>query len=94
MRRPVPASRWSAARLFRLLEVHPGPDLDVSAAASLVGVAPSQARRDLAELVRAHLVTEPRTGWFAFHDLLRAYAIEHCRDLAADERSLEQPRRS
>ena len=69
----------SAARLFRLLEVHPGPDLDVSAAASLVGVAPSQARRDLAELVRAHLVTEPRTGWFAFHDLLRAYAGELAR---------------
>src|SRR6185295_6755063 len=61
------------------LEVHPGPDLDVSAAASLVGVAPSQARRDLAELVRAHLVTEPRTGWFAFHDLLRAYAGELAR---------------
>jgi DNA-binding SARP family transcriptional activator/tetratricopeptide (TPR) repeat protein len=65
-----------AARLFRLLGVHPGPDIDTEAAASLAGVAPSTVRRHLAELSRAHLVTEHRTGRFAFHDLLRAYAGE------------------
>jgi DNA-binding SARP family transcriptional activator/tetratricopeptide (TPR) repeat protein len=65
-----------AARLFRLLAVHPGPDIDAETAASLAGVPPVRVRRHLAELARAHLVTEPRAGWFAFHDLLRAYAAE------------------
>lgn len=33
-----------AARMFRLLGLHPGPDISVSAAASLAGVAEPQAR--------------------------------------------------
>ena len=35
-----------------------------------------QARRLLAELARAHLLTEHAPGRYAFHDLLRAYAAE------------------
>jgi DNA-binding SARP family transcriptional activator/tetratricopeptide (TPR) repeat protein len=66
----------AAARLFRLLGLHPGPDIDTAAAASLTAVPPPQARRHLAELARAHLVTEHVAGRFAFHDLLRAYAGE------------------
>jgi hypothetical protein len=66
----------SAARLFRLLGVHPGPDLSVSAAASLAGMTPAGVRPILAELVRAHLVTERVPGRYALHDLLRAYARE------------------
>ncbi|MEU3463647.1 BTAD domain-containing putative transcriptional regulator [Streptomyces sp. NPDC006733] len=65
-----------AARLFRLLGVHPGPDISVPAAAGLAGVPPAAARAALAELTRAHLLTEQATGRFAFHDLLRAYAAE------------------
>jgi tetratricopeptide (TPR) repeat protein/transcriptional regulator with XRE-family HTH domain len=65
-----------AARLFRLLGVHPGPDLTASAAASLAGIPPAQARPVLAELVRAHLVTGRADGRYALHDLLRAYAGE------------------
>ncbi len=65
-----------AARLFRLLGVHPGPELSVSAAASLAGLAPAQVRPMLAELVRVHLVTERLGGRYAAHDLLRAYAGE------------------
>jgi DNA-binding SARP family transcriptional activator len=65
-----------AARLFRLLGVHPGPDISAAAAASLAGLSPSAVRRPLAELARAHLVTERAPGRFAFHDLLRAYAAE------------------
>jgi len=65
-----------AARLFRLLGVHPGPDLSASAAASLAGTAPGQARPLLTELIQAHLVTEPVPGRYALHDLLRAYAGE------------------
>ena len=54
-----------AARLFRLLGVHPGPDLSLSAAASLAGIPAAEVRPRLAELVRAHLVTEPVPGRYA-----------------------------
>ncbi|MBU2668099.1 helix-turn-helix transcriptional regulator [Actinoplanes bogorensis] len=65
-----------AARLFRLLAVHPGPDLPVEAAASLAGVELRAARAGLAELIRFHLVREHRPGRYELHDLLRAYAAE------------------
>ena len=65
-----------AARLFRLLGLHPGPDITVAAAASLAGIAPERARVLLAELARAHLLTEHSPGRYALHDLLRAYATE------------------
>jgi tetratricopeptide (TPR) repeat protein len=65
-----------AARMFRLLGVHPGPDVSAHAAASLAGVALGSARAMLAELTRASLLTEDVSGRFTFHDLLRAYAAE------------------
>ncbi len=73
-------SYWSltpaAARMFRLLGVHPGPDISIPAAASLAGVSCYEARILLAELEHLHLVMEPVPGRFAFHDLMRAYAAE------------------
>jgi tetratricopeptide (TPR) repeat protein len=66
----------ATARLFRLLGLHPGPDLAAPAAASLAGIPLAQARPQLAELTRAHLLTEHKPGRYAFHDLLRAYAAE------------------
>ena len=77
-----------AARLFRLLGVHAGPDIATSSAASLAGVPLAQARRQLGNLVRAHLLTEWAPGRFALHDLLRAYASELAAtyDTAADRR--------
>ncbi|MBD0736087.1 hypothetical protein BGM09_23500 [Streptomyces sp. CBMA29] len=63
-------------RMFRLLSVHPGPDITVPAAASLTGVTVTEARRALYDLTRAHLVMEHVPGRFTFHDLLRAYAGE------------------
>ena len=68
-----------AAWLFRLLGLHPGPDTTAWAAASLAALPAGQAREGLAELAQAHLVTESSPGRFAFHDLLRAYAIERSR---------------
>jgi DNA-binding SARP family transcriptional activator/tetratricopeptide (TPR) repeat protein len=65
-----------AARLFRLLALDPGPDISTPAAASLAGVAPNGLRPPLAELTRAHLLTEHAPGRYTFHDLLRAYAAE------------------
>jgi tetratricopeptide (TPR) repeat protein len=66
----------AAARMFRLLGLHPGPDIALGAAASLAAVPPGQARALLAELTRAHLLAEHAPGRYAFHDLLRAYASE------------------
>jgi len=66
----------AAARLFRLLGLHPGPDVTVSAAASLAGLPLERTRPLLAQLARAHLLTEKTAGRFSAHDLLRAYAAE------------------
>jgi len=66
----------AAARLFRLLGLHPGPDIGLAAAASLAAAEPDQARAPLAELTRAHLLAEHAPGRYACHDLLRSYAAE------------------
>jgi tetratricopeptide (TPR) repeat protein len=65
-----------AARLFRLLGLHPGPDISVDAAASLAGISPVQVRALLSELNRVHLLAEHWPGRYTCHDLLRAYAAE------------------
>ncbi|MFJ3673871.1 BTAD domain-containing putative transcriptional regulator [Streptomyces sp. NPDC090106] len=65
-----------AARLFRLLALHPGPDVTVPAAASLGGHSVLYTRHLLAELFQAHLLNEETPGRYFFHDLLRAYATE------------------
>ncbi|MFJ8105886.1 BTAD domain-containing putative transcriptional regulator [Streptomyces sp. NPDC096132] len=65
-----------AARLFRLLGLHPGPDITLPAAASLAGLTVPHTRRLLSELTQTHLVDEHVPGRYAFHDLLRAYATE------------------
>jgi DNA-binding SARP family transcriptional activator/tetratricopeptide (TPR) repeat protein len=67
--------RPAAARLFRLLGAHPGPDIGLPAAASLAGQPVAAVRPLLAELTRAHLL-ERTPVRYAFHDLLRAYARE------------------
>ena len=63
-------------RCFMLLGIHPGPDITWPATVSLTGLDPRTARRALAELVTASLLTEQQPGRWAFHDLLRAYAAE------------------
>jgi DNA-binding SARP family transcriptional activator/Tfp pilus assembly protein PilF len=73
-----------AARMFRLLGVHQGPEISAPAAASLAGLGVPQARRALAELTSAHLVAESTPDRFGFHDLLRAYARELATEDAAD----------
>jgi DNA-binding SARP family transcriptional activator/tetratricopeptide (TPR) repeat protein len=65
-----------AARLFRLLAAHPGPDISLAAAASLAGCPVVRTRRILAELADAHVITEYVTARWMLHDLLRAYASE------------------
>jgi DNA-binding SARP family transcriptional activator/tetratricopeptide (TPR) repeat protein len=65
-----------AARLFRLLSVHAGPDLSRCAAASLAGLPEAKVRSLLAELTAARLISEHRPGRFSSHDLIRVYAAE------------------
>jgi len=74
-----------AARLFRLLGLHPGPDLTAAAAVSLAGIPPARARTLLAELARAHLLAEHTPGRYGFHDLLRAYATEQAHTIDSAE---------
>jgi tetratricopeptide (TPR) repeat protein len=78
-----------AARLFRLLGLHPGPDLAVPAAASLARLPASGVRPLLAELTRASLLAEHVPGRYTFHDLLRAYATDLTHSIDPD-----QPRRA
>jgi hypothetical protein len=77
-----------AARLFRLLGADPGPTLSIAAAASLAGVPVTTARHELAELTRAHMVSEVSPGRYAPHAMLRAYASDLIGRETADERKL------
>lgn len=70
-----------AARVFRLLALHPGPHVTVPSVAGLAALPERRARAAVAELERASLLTEPAPGRFAVHELLLDYAIE----LAGDD---------
>jgi DNA-binding SARP family transcriptional activator/tetratricopeptide (TPR) repeat protein len=78
----------SAARMFRLLALHPGPDASLPAATSLAGMPAGHARSALAELAAANLLIATSPGRYAYHDLVRAYAVElaESHDPAADRR--------
>ena len=74
----------SAGRVFRLMSVHPGPDMSVQAAASIAGIAVPDAQRALSELTNASLVAERSPGRYHCHDLLRVYAAEQASDCDGD----------
>lgn len=65
-----------AARLFRLLGVHPGPDISTLAAASLAGLPEHDTSTRLTELTQAYLIKQHVPGRYQFHDLLSVYATE------------------
>jgi tetratricopeptide (TPR) repeat protein len=68
-----------AARVFRLLGVHPGREYEAYAVAAISGLPLDDARGALSTLADAHLIERIGDGRYAMHDLLRAYAIE-CTD--------------
>ncbi|HEV2450628.1 MAG TPA: tetratricopeptide repeat protein [Streptosporangiaceae bacterium] len=76
------------ARAFRLLGLHPGPDVDHYAAAALTGATAREGRRLLDLLARAHLVQPTGPSRYTMHDLLRSYASQ----LAAGQEAPEQRR--
>ncbi|HEU5472950.1 MAG TPA: BTAD domain-containing putative transcriptional regulator [Actinophytocola sp.] len=63
-----------ARRVYRLLGLHPGPELDTWAAAALADLPVQDAGDLLDNLIDAHLLTEPVPGRYRFHDLIRAHA--------------------
>lgn len=64
-------------RMFRLLGLHPGPDISLDAAAALAGQDRPSTQRLLDGLVAAHLLSQPESrSRYRFHDLLRKYAAE------------------
>jgi DNA-binding SARP family transcriptional activator len=64
------------AHAFRMLGVWPGPSIGLRAAAALVGEPEGPVAEALEVLVDAHLLESPAPDRYAFHDLLRAYAVE------------------
>jgi DNA-binding SARP family transcriptional activator len=81
------ALNGQATSLFRLLGIHPGPDISLPAAASLAGSPAGQVGAAMGELAALHLVTEHRPGRYALHNLVRAYAAEQARmGIPASER--------
>jgi DNA-binding SARP family transcriptional activator/tetratricopeptide (TPR) repeat protein len=74
----------AAARMFRFLGLHPGPDITAVAAASLGACSLGHARRVLAELTSAHLLTKQGRNRYLCHDLLRTYATEQARTTDSD----------
>ena len=77
-----------AARMFRAMGLHSGPDVSLPVAAAACGIPARAARRELDILAGAFLVEAPRPGRYQMHDLLRAYALDQARaiDSEADRR--------
>ena len=78
-----------AARLLRLLSLHPGPDISLPAMVSLTAADVRPTGLALDELTSANLVFEQVTGRYVLHDLLRAYAAEQAgaQDSAGERRA-------
>ena len=79
----------AAARLFRMIGLHPAPEVSAAAFASLAGEPVGQVRPALSGLTTVHLIAEPAPERFGAHDLLRAYAAELAAttDTGADRRA-------
>ena len=67
-------------RLFRLLALHPGGDVDAHAAAALAGSGMDDARRGLDDLLAENLVQQNTSGRYEFHDVVRLYAAARAVD--------------
>lgn len=72
-------------RMFRMLGVFPGAEIEPCAAAALAGIPAAEAAAALDELVDANLLEEPSPKRYRFHDLIRQRAVEAARDHASAE---------
>ncbi|WP_433271609.1 BTAD domain-containing putative transcriptional regulator [Actinosynnema sp. CS-041913] len=67
------------AGVFGLLGLAPGPDLGLSAAASLTGLPVAEARAALRGLAQVSLLDQDASGRYRMHDLIRQYAGDTAR---------------
>jgi tetratricopeptide (TPR) repeat protein len=82
-----------AARLFRLLGLHPGPDFGTQVVVAMTGMSTSKARRLLDVLIGAHLLEQTSADRYRFHDLLRYYAADQAhRDEPPENRATYRSR--
>jgi DNA-binding SARP family transcriptional activator len=65
-----------AARVFRFLGLHPGPEITPAAAAALADMPLTEAAPLLGELAAMNLLSEREPGRYTMHSLLRAFAAE------------------
>jgi tetratricopeptide (TPR) repeat protein len=65
-----------AARLFRMLSLHPGMMFDLAIAANLFGTKRNLVAPLVEELIGAHLIEQPGPQRYSWHDLIRAAAGE------------------
>ncbi|MEU4820760.1 tetratricopeptide repeat protein [Actinomadura sp. NPDC023710] len=70
---------------FRAFGLHPGPDLTAHAAAAALARPVREAERILEELLDRHLIIEPVSGRYRFHDLVHDYARRLTRVADPDE---------
>jgi hypothetical protein len=76
-------------RAYRMLGIHPGPELDLDAAAAVTGQPVARVRRLIDHLLDVHLLHEPAPGRYRFHDLTWVHAAG-----AAGEEEAEADRRA
>ncbi|MFF4356483.1 BTAD domain-containing putative transcriptional regulator [Streptomyces sp. NPDC001604] len=63
---------------FRILGLRPGGDIDVYAAAALLGTDRRVAELVLERLLDVHLLQQPAIGLYRFHDLVHNFAQSQC----------------
>jgi tetratricopeptide (TPR) repeat protein len=63
-------------RMFALLALHKGPDIDAYGAAALAGIGLRQAEHLLHRLHDAHLLGQEEPGRYRVHDQVRVFATE------------------
>ncbi|MFL6120499.1 ATP-binding protein, partial [Actinophytocola sp.] len=72
-------------KVFRLIGLLPGADMDAPVVADTAQLPVARAERLLEDLVDAHLLQQPAVGRYRLHDLVR----EHARQTALDEETTD-----
>ena len=81
-----------AARIFRLLGLHPGPIVSLGSVASLASESAAEVHLSLTDLTSASMLIERTPDRYEMHDLLRAYARELAQADQEDSRRLAAQR--
>jgi transcriptional regulator with XRE-family HTH domain len=69
---------------YRVLSLHPDGEIDLDAAAAVIGLPTVRAERVLGHLVDVHLLDEPVADRYRFHELVRRHAADRVEHDATD----------